>query len=71
MAKLFKGKRQEVENGNKTSSAANPKAKVNVLDIYFVEEINLPSYIILILYKNVISNIKNFFIFQSKTCTVL
>ncbi|CAL1688076.1 unnamed protein product [Lasius platythorax] len=27
MAKLFKGKRQEVENGNKTSSAANPKAK--------------------------------------------
>lgn len=38
MAKLFKGKRQEVENGtnNKTSSAANPKAKVkyniNILD---------------------------------------
>ncbi|XP_029158683.1 X-linked retinitis pigmentosa GTPase regulator-like [Nylanderia fulva] len=27
MAKLFKGKRQEVENGTKMSSAANPKAK--------------------------------------------
>ncbi|XP_070170422.1 X-linked retinitis pigmentosa GTPase regulator isoform X2 [Polyergus mexicanus] len=27
VAKLFKGKRQEIENGNKTSSAANPKAK--------------------------------------------
>ncbi|XP_011697417.1 PREDICTED: X-linked retinitis pigmentosa GTPase regulator [Wasmannia auropunctata] len=27
MAKLFKGKRQEVQNGTKTSSATNPKAK--------------------------------------------
>ncbi|GAB1864270.1 X-linked retinitis pigmentosa GTPase regulator [Camponotus japonicus] len=27
MAKLFKGKREEIENGTKTSSAVNPKAK--------------------------------------------
>ncbi|KAM0732909.1 X-linked retinitis pigmentosa GTPase regulator [Formica fusca] len=27
VAMLFKGKRQEIENGNKTSSTANPKAK--------------------------------------------